>query len=72
MYMYGYNREKLQVTSLSLLGVKRLRDSKLSILFILILHQHLTTNLQENEWQLEGRINNQTLRVKGLMASPQQ
>ena len=32
---------------------------------ILIQHQVLITNFQENVWHLEGRINNQILRVKG-------
>ena len=34
---------------------------------ILIQHQVLITNLQGNVQQLEGRINNQILGVKGLM-----
>ena len=34
---------------------------------ILILHQILKTNLQGYVKQLEGRINNQILRVKGLI-----
>ena len=33
---------------------------------ILIKHQILIINLWENVWQLEGRINNQILGVKGL------
>ena len=37
---------------------------------ILILHQILATNLQENVQQLEGRINNQILGGKGLREKP--
>ena len=33
---------------------------------ILIWHQNLLANLQRNVKQLEGRINNQILRLKGL------
>ena len=67
-------RSDEQVTSLYLYNIQETNNENTQTyqleVVVLIYHRILVACLQGNVWQLEGRVNNQILRAKGLNGPP--